>query len=288
MTSSISQRINVATRQQHTDLNRRLIQRLPLALPPFQSSPRLFGKGILPFARIFILFEVEWDLLTQRLHKLDPEDESHDAQMRRWLAGLRPAGLARSERVKNDLQHLRIVAGANMYSTPSLGDAWVKDMRIRIRERPEVLVAFAWIFYMATFSGGRWIREQLANGGVEFWTGHKDIESPVERQGQSTLFDLPGFSFLSFPGDHDGEDLKMSFKARLAQAEDLLTDKQKQEIIDVSQEIFDKCLGLVTDLDRMVLRSRILSWTTPILYALSLLLLFLAMRYGGHLPRYSL
>ncbi|KXT06654.1 hypothetical protein AC578_8572 [Pseudocercospora eumusae] len=277
--SSISNRINLATRKQHTELNRLIIQRLPLALPPYQSSPLLFSKGIVPFARIFILFETEWDLLIRHAQKLDPADLSHDAEVRRWLANLRPKGLPRSERLKNDLRHLRDMAGSNIYNTHAVGEAWVKEIRARIRGNPEVLVAFAWVFYMATFAGGRWIRQQLANGGADFWTAQPEVAGNLEKVEQSALLQLPGFTFLSFPGHDDGEDIKTAFKARLADGETLLAESEKEEILDVSRQIFDKCIGLVNDLDRMVWRTQVVNRIMPVLGMLSILLVYLAMRY---------
>ncbi|KAF7195732.1 Heme-binding protein HMX1 [Pseudocercospora fuligena] len=277
--SSISNRINLATRKQHTELNRLIIQRLPLALPPYQSNPLLFSKGIVPFARIFIIFEIEWDLLVRHVRKLDPADLSHDAEVRRWLANLRPEGLARSERLKNDIRHLRDIAGSGIYDTPAVREAWVKEIRARIRQNPEVLVAFAWVFYMATFAGGRWIRQQLANGGAEFWTGQPGVAGNLEKGEQSALLQLPGFTFLSFPGDEDGEDIKTAFKSRLAEAETLLTESEKTEILGVSEQIFDKCISLVNDLDRMVWRTQVVNRLMPVLGLLSILLVYLAMRY---------
>ncbi|KXT12576.1 hypothetical protein AC579_2104 [Pseudocercospora musae] len=278
--SSISNRINLATRQQHTELNRLIVQRLPLALPPYQPSPLLFSKGIVPFARIFILFEIEWDLLVRHAQRLDPADLSHDAEVRRWLASLRPEGLARSERLKNDLRHLRDIAGSKICNAPSVGEAWVKEIRARTRQNPEVLVAFAWVFYMATFAGGRWIRRQLAHRGADFWTGQSGGTGNLEKGEESALLHLPGFTFLSFPGHDDGEDLKTAFKARLAEGDTLLTESEKEEILDVSRQIFDKCIGLVNDLDRMVWRAQIFNRVLPALGLVSILLVYLAMRYS--------
>lgn len=93
---------------------------------------------------------------------------------------------------------------------------------------------------------------------------------------------LPGFSFLSFPGDRDGEDLKSTFKSRLAEAETLLTFKEKQDIVEVSQQLFERSILLVDELDRKVFKEKISGWVwktlgwTPIL-----LLLLMSLRYFG-------
>ncbi|CAK3856598.1 heme oxygenase [Lecanosticta acicola] len=259
-------RINTATRKQHTELNRLLINRLPLSLPPHQETPLLYSKGIVPFARIFILFEIEWELLTRQVENKPASSSSHDQELREWLANLRPKGLARSHRLRNDLKHLRLVAGPTMFDTPDLGTEWTRKMRSLVRSKPHVFVAFAWVFYMAVFSGGRWIRQQLANAGPEFWTQQASTLQ-VDKGEQSPLLELPGFSFLSFDGDQDGEDLKALFKTRLADAERIFTEEEKQGVVDIAGELFDRSICLVTELDRRVSRQRILSWIPTILLA---------------------
>ena len=162
----------------------------------------------------------------------------------------------------------------------------MKDMRTRIRSQPHILVAYAWVFYMATFAGGRWIRQQLANGGAEFWT--QQIRSEDNTADEKAPLELPGFSFLSFDGDQDGEDIKLLFKARLAEAETLLTEEQKQEIVDVAQQLFERSNKLVGELDRMVVRDRVLSWVPSALLVLLLLAAFAVWRTSAYYPGYSL
>ncbi|KAF2161028.1 hypothetical protein M409DRAFT_28635 [Zasmidium cellare ATCC 36951] len=271
---TLSGRINAATRKQHTRLNRLLMDRLPSALPPHTESPLLYSKGLVPFARIFILFEIEWELLTRHFHTKASTYSGHEYDVRQWLSNLRPSGLARSHRLRDDLRHLRMVAGPDIYNTPALGDAWVKDMRDLMRKKPHVFMAFAWVFYMAVFSGGRWIRRQLSNGGVDFW-----LSQPGALRPKSDLV-VPGFSFLSFDSEHDGEDLKALFKTRLGDAERLLTMDEKQDVINVSQQLFDRCVLLVHELDRMAYRQKIRSWLPTILFAALLpLMLMLALGY---------
>lgn len=278
-------RINTATRKQHTELNRLLMNRLPLCLPPHQQTPLLFSRGIVPFARLFILFEIEWELLTRHVANIPSSGSDHDRELRTWLSNLRPKGMARSHRLRNDLKHLRLVAGPSMFKTPELGSEWTKKMRSLMRNKPRVFMAFAWIFYMAIFSGGRWIRQQLANAGPEFWTQQA---SPIqlEEGDQSPLLDMPGFSFLSFDGDQDGEELKALFKTRLGEADRILTEEEKLEVIEVSRELFDRSIRLVTELDRAVSRQQMLSWFPTFLRAaFVVLVLGWGLRWTGGLDR---
>ncbi|KAI5368130.1 Putative hem oxygenase [Septoria linicola] len=257
VSSTLGARINVATRKQHTELNRLLIQRLPLALPPNQNNPLLYSQGIVPFAKIFFFFETEWDLFIRHIQQPAQITESHDGQKRTWPANLRPQGLARSTRLQDDLKHLRAVAGPDVYNTVALGDVWMRDLRKRIRDQPHVLIAFAWVFYMAVFSGGRWIRSQLSKSGTDFWTsGTLDLQ-PGKGE-KAARIDVPGYTFLSFDGDQDGEDSKAAFKARLAEAEVILSEEEQADIVEVAQELFARCNDLVRELDRKVMWDRML------------------------------
>ncbi|SMQ47862.1 unnamed protein product [Zymoseptoria tritici ST99CH_3D7] len=84
--SNLSDEINRATRSQHIELNRLLINRLSLALPPHSSTPLLYGKGLVPFARIFLFFEIELGRGLDEEHEDD--DEEATARAGRFCVGL--------------------------------------------------------------------------------------------------------------------------------------------------------------------------------------------------------
>jgi len=110
-----------------------------------------------------------------------------------------------------------------------------------ISARPHVIVAYAWVMYMALFSGGRWIRMILKDAGSEFWEGR----GPGAHQQTA----LTVFTFLTFPGSHDGEDIKAAFKQQLAEVEEVLSAREKQDIVDEARYIFQKSIDLVHELD---------------------------------------
>jgi hypothetical protein len=117
-------------------------------------------------------------------------------------------------------------------------------IRTTIHEKPWTLVSYAWCFYMAVFSGGRWIRSELLRAGPEFWeTDEKAATLPLAER---------GLSFWHFPGQFDGEDIKLEFKAQLAAAETLFTADERVDIIEEAKNIFQMCAGLVEELDAMV------------------------------------
>lgn len=120
-------------------------------------------------------------------------------------------------------------------------------IRKAVHEKPWTLLSYAWCFYMAIFSGGRWIRAELLKAGPDFWQMSK--EEPTHG---STNFPTRGLSFWHFPGQYDGEDVKAEFKARLAAADMLLTPDERVDIIEEAKTIFQLCETLVEELDNMV------------------------------------
>lgn len=180
------------------------------------------------------------------------------------LAHLLPPGLARSARLKRDLQFLTQLSDTDVslllsqYPGAAV-QAFCEHVRDAVGARPWVLVAYAWCFYMAVFSGGRWIRGELegvAAGG--FWRGEgegkneegdgEEREEEQEEEGKQELRDK-GLSFWYFPGEEDGEDIKKEFKARLARAEVVFSEEQRRDIVEEAGNIFAFCEGVVEELD---------------------------------------
>ncbi|KAH6214892.1 hypothetical protein HBI53_096580 [Parastagonospora nodorum] len=282
----LSTEINIATRNLHTTLNRLITSRLPLALPPHASDPTLYTTGLLHFAHIFLTFESLWaDLLRDHSPQPPANDPSlasppsspllsyllvnpYDSpslftstlgaptppspQILALLQTVRPRGLMRSARVKRDLEHLMDLHPTDLevvlaqYPGDKVAD-FCTHIRKAVHEKPWTLISYAWCFYMAVFSGGRWIRAELLKAGPDFWQASKEDD-------KSTIFQLPErvLSLWHFPGQFDGEDIKMEFKAQLAAAEALLTPDQRVDIIEEAKNIFRLCASLVQELDDMV------------------------------------
>lgn len=271
---SISAQINAVTRKQHTELNRLIIDRLPLALPPNASDPALLGQGLAAFAQIFFAFEESWQQIedgSHPLNKYDP-DRAHEYDVCSNLAFLRPNGLVRSPRLRRDLEHIAKRTKKNVRQG-AFEKKLAQQVRDTVNAKPHMLIAHAWVMYMAIFSGGRWIRQQFAGAGKEFWTGEPQTV-PSEKNEKTEVQNLPGFSFLSFEGDQDGEDIKAEFKTRLAEAETMLTAEERQDVVQAAQELFEQCIGLVGELDRKVARQKV---DLLALIALMLALLLVAM-----------
>ncbi|OMP87967.1 hypothetical protein BK809_0008061 [Diplodia seriata] len=109
--------------------------------------------------------------------------------------------------------------------------------------------------YMAVFAGGRWIRGQLRGAGREFWEAGKGEGDGEGARARGIDFDTlgeRGLAFFSFDGDADGEDVKAAFKARLAEAEALLDEGQRADVVEEAQRIFEWSIALVEELDELL------------------------------------
>ena len=114
--------------------------------------------------------------------------------------------------------------------------------------KPHVLIAYAWVMYMALFNGGRWIRAQLLTANASSWR-----LPALDRTSDSTEVDPSlGLAFWHFFGEEDGEDIKNEFKARLSDVEGLLDVEQRQDIVDEALSIFKYLALLVGELDEVV------------------------------------
>ncbi|KAF2147868.1 heme oxygenase-like protein [Myriangium duriaei CBS 260.36] len=231
---TLSARINVATRTIHHALNSLITPRLPLALPPHTPTPDLYLHGIHTFAQIYFAFEESWqDLICAHLSS-SPAASAHATDVRGYLSTLVDARLWRTQALEADVGHLRT---ARDVSLPDLeADGKIAQLRERIRQRveekPHVLLAYAWVMYMAIFAGGRWIRGQLALAGDEFWR---------RAEGETD-----GCGLFYVQGD---EEVKVEFKKRFAEADGVLTEEEKGDVVREAGELFKVCIGLVEGLD---------------------------------------
>jgi len=87
----------------------------------------------------------------------------------------------------------------------------------------------------------------LREAGPEFW-GHARSEQQ-ERTNQGDAGLEAGYSFLMFDGDQDGEDVKAAFKAQLAKVEAVMSEEQREEVVQEARYIFQACIELVEELD---------------------------------------
>ena len=270
-------------RKLHTQLNRMITSKLPLALPPHSADPTVYAIGIRQFAQIYFAFESLWHDIRQAvaykgenydMSRYHPMVAEHGVNQfnrfgfminkLKFLSGILPVELERSYRLRSDLLALERSAVCKLdlncfISTLPKTEQFITRIHERVRHKPHVLIAYAWIMYMAIFSGGRWIRAQLLSVGEDFWLAgdskHSSQAKPKEAQTsrENCLQDsVPGLHFLSFGGIDDGELLKATFKERLLEAESILSVKERADIIEEAREIFKFNIAIVEELDDFI------------------------------------
>ncbi|KAI1818084.1 heme oxygenase-like protein [Poronia punctata] len=289
MSDSLPHSINSATRSIHTKLNKLVVSRLRLALPPQVDDASQYVSGLLHLTPVYITFESLWRALLDKSDQQDSHDCNEDlvcatlnsagdsnafnnvkdfkggkgvirSEIKTLLENLHFEGLQRSRALQNDLFSLtnwsnRTLAEKLNDATelPVLGE-FINHIKTNIGESPHTLLAYAWVLYMALFSGGRFIRATLENIFTDFWIpASAQPATPPETARAAFITDnVPGalpFHFFRFDTPDDGEDLKLEFKRRLAESESILNAQEREEIVQEAQNIFQYMIRLVGELD---------------------------------------
>ncbi|CAO1599214.1 hypothetical protein XANCAGTX0491_002950 [Xanthoria calcicola] len=217
----------------HTSLNQLILQLLPFSLPPHTSNSHLYALGISHFFPIYSAFES-----SLRAHRR--RSNTSPSRIKNTLGALHINGLERAEGLANDINILL----PPLYRDPSpiqhqppCLEAFKRHIGSSLASKPHLLFAYTWIFYMALFSGGRYIRSKLRAA----------FTVPNTSKSQHHLDELAGLSFWNFPGDADGEDLKIEFKARVASLSHELTEEERAEIIAESVHIMVSLTEIVRE-----------------------------------------
>ena len=170
-----------------------------------------------------------------------------------FLRDLRPSGLARSAHIKADLESLTGLSDTDIsvllatYPGDKVAE-YCAHIRSVVSKKPHTLVAYAWCFYMAVFSGGRWIRSELLKAPRDFWVAARTDAEQGDGASQRLLSEA-GLSLWHFDGEYDGEDIKSDFKLRLAEAEAFFTPEERVDVIEEAKQIFVRSALLVQELD---------------------------------------
>lgn len=304
-------------------MNRLILTRLPLALPPYTSNPSTYVSGLLHIAPIYSTFEGLWatNLSSSQLPTTipegdrdvcDPDQPLVDATTTPFLSPtsteapilhspkicgrthsllthLHLPGLLRTGRLLADIRVLANIPDhkidsrlAEIACSGPLSE-FLAHTRAAVEASPHVLLAYAWVLYMALFSGGRYLRAALKEAGGDgtaFWDRasspirpysiddsfvpprstsrtHSPSESstastrprPADHSPSRPSRSAAGLQFFNFVGSQDGEDLKTEFKKRIAEAEMLLTTREKDDVVLEAEHIFTYMIKLVHQLD---------------------------------------
>ncbi|KAG9243328.1 hypothetical protein BJ878DRAFT_124422 [Calycina marina] len=289
---TLSERINIETRPIHSQLNRLIIVRLPLALPPYTDNPSRYVSGILHIAPIYKNFESLWERILITSNTPDGSDTNltencGDSRIHSILSHLRLPGLLRASRLRTDICVLTGISEDEVQEqleTVAQNEklaAFIAHTKESVEANPHVLLAYAWVLYMALFSGGRYLRaslEEAGGFGTSFWTRDPSPVRPESVTGDrarrrslstdtipmyrhsrrvTTCSDpigalTPGLQFFHFLGDEDGEDLKSEFKERVNETSPLLTASESEDIIREAQIIFEFMVDMVGELDSVM------------------------------------
>ncbi|KAL8650665.1 MAG: hypothetical protein Q9210_003694 [Variospora velana] len=235
MASSVGDDINRATKLYHTTLNQLILHFLPFALPPNTSSYHLYALGVSHFHPIYAAFETSFR--TQlRSAALSP----HLAEI---LHGLHLPDLERAKALQDDINFLLPPSPRAPIpnKVPRL-EVFQRHIQVSLARKPHLVVAYTWIFYMALFSGGRYIRSKLRAG----------LSQSISSASSTEQNKVTGLAFWEFPGERDGEDLKLEYKRRVAALSIQLTDKERVDIVEEGIYIMVSLTGLVREVAEVV------------------------------------
>ena len=181
------------------------------------------------------------------------------------LESLRLPGLMRADCLRADIRCLtgwsKDVVDEQIEIAAQKGNLkkLITHIKQSVGESPHVLLAYAWVLYMALFSGGRILRSSLEKAGPEFWKTKCDPIMPLNKacaypdRSHATAPMSERLRFFHFNTNQDGEDLKREFKRRLVEAEDLLTTSERARIVHEGIHVFENMIALVSQLDHVFL-----------------------------------
>ncbi|KAK2028535.1 heme oxygenase-like protein [Colletotrichum zoysiae] len=239
---SLSESIAAATRSAHAKLNKLIIARLPLAIPPHADDPSIYVSGLLHIAPIYATFESLWKTIVEpplpavggaEGDDLDPlpsdlggvpsaSSDGHSLihqpvlseRTRSILTSLYLPGLMRSDRLRSDIESITgwspeiVEEQLKAVSESGRLAEFTQHIKRAIEKRPHVLMAYSYILFMALFAGGRFIRATLESAGSEFWA---QTPSPIlpsqtaceEKQPSTTMPASAGTESIDMMrGDH--------------------------------------------------------------------------------------
>ena len=272
---TLSEAINAATSGIHTKINKLIIPRVALALPPNAQDPSLYACGLLHIAPVYLTFEALW----KEMLETTPMDQEKSllvkgsgrpqvsTRMHTILRDLAIPELMRSGHIKADIQTITgwspdlVNEQLDLVSkTGHLGE-FTSHIRRAIKNKPHVLISYSFLMFMALFNGGRYIRARLASAGPEFWN---QVAAPVkpmmrpceERPASSSAAvehtpDLP-LRFFHFKAAQDGEVIKREFKRILDVSEEAVTRSERADILQEAVCIFENIALVVAQLDAVM------------------------------------
>jgi hypothetical protein len=138
----------------HVQLHRLIRTRLYHGLPPTCKSPKYYARGLMHFASVYMTFESLWE----RFAHYESEDAIplDTAMVLSGLIHLQVPELQRSQRLIDDLSTLLAVSQEDVLFRLASPEGqklkeFLEHIERQVRAKPHVLIAYAWVFYLALF-----------------------------------------------------------------------------------------------------------------------------------------
>lgn len=238
---ALANRINTATRAVHTRIDNLISLKMVFAL----RDPKIYRQGILAFYYVFREFERLWNLEMAKVDGQDPNETERDVLYRQILRDIWTPVLARTKPLESDLAffyHLESQEKfAQKFIHPRLEHetSFINHINEVVPSKPYLLLAYGHTLYLALFAGGRIMRSKLTKS-----TGLFPVVPGVSQEEVAAK----GTNLFRFAVD-DEDSLRLDFKRRYELAtRNNLTEEEKQEIIQESEEIFKRNMDMVNEI----------------------------------------
>lgn len=222
---ALANRINKATHSVHNQINNLISLKMVFVL----RDPRIYRQGIQSFYHVFKTFEECWQ------DEMTKEGRVADILREVWT----PA-LTRTEPLKTDL-NFYYHNDSSKFEAPVMQQQieFVQHIRKSIRENPHLALAYGHTMYLALFAGGRILRSNIMRAAGLF----PQVEGLTTEE-----VSLKGTNLFRFEVD-DEDALRLHFKSRYElSTRNNLSEQEKQEIIQESQEIFRRNILCVSEI----------------------------------------
>jgi len=230
---SLSQAINASTKDLHDSVNVLVVQRFMLGLRDY----RLYREGIRSFYHVYSAFERTWAKLLANPSGIQPHVYTA-------LQALYDPRLSRASAIALDLTYMYGTNEFDPESAPTTKEvqACVAHIEKTLQEKPHLVIAYAHIYFMALFAGGKILLRQLF-ATKDFFP----VNPPAGTYEEAMAF---GTNMFMFPVEKGKEEsLRAKFKDAMETVEGGFSEEEKTEIIQEARAIFKWNERLVLELD---------------------------------------
>ncbi|KAJ6260482.1 heme oxygenase [Drechslerella dactyloides] len=252
---TISCETEVLSASLHHELNMIIMSRLPLGL----KNPKSFQEGLASFSVLYSSFEAALD---SHIRLASTPSRTRAILEHIYIPALHRASaferdLTQHESASSEGQDAPEEEKTNQAEEPSERPEGLRNgtparayvlehVRRATTERPHVLLAYCHCLYMALFAGGQHIKAAIARSATR-----KLALAPHQTVPEKEIAATPGIGLFSFDGRSTKEELELRQQLRdgLRRAEELLTPRERGEVLAESCSVFKLTRRLVDELD---------------------------------------